>query len=99
MKGKKIFDLDYRQAKDYFACSVEDLEFLNSLSEEEKEGYHLEVTIDFDEKITTYAEGNWIKETEHLPLFNDKINNSIPQDDDFNGVCDFFKRNGGKIRW
>jgi len=69
---------------------VEDLEFLNSLSEEEKEDYHLKVTLDLNEKIATYEEGSWTKATDNLPLLNNRINNSVPKEDDFEGVCNFF---------
>jgi len=92
MKGIKVFDLGYEEAKEYFAYDAEGLEFLESLPGDERENYHLKITIDFDKKITWYQEGNWYHESEHLLLMNDKINNAQEVEDNFGGVLDFLKR-------
>lgn len=92
MRGIQIFNFNYEEAENYFDVDAEHLEFLKSLSDEEKENYHLRVTIDHDNQSAYFEVGNWAQESNHLVLFNNEINNTIPMQDDYDGVLDFLKR-------
>lgn len=92
MKGIQVFDLNYEEARKYFDVDANNLEFLKSLSDEDKGNYHLRVTVDHDNQSAYFEVGNWIHESDNLALFNNQINNTIPIEDDYNGVLNFLKR-------
>jgi len=91
MKSIQTFDLNFEEAKNYFDADADNLEFLESLSKDEKENYHLRITINHDNQSAYYEAGNYEHESEHLALFNDRINNTTPTEDDYDGVVDFLK--------
>jgi len=91
MKGIQEFEFDYNEAKKYFSMDAEVLEFLESLTPYEREGYRLVVIVDHDKKAAEWADGHFWKNTEHLPQLGNGINNAVFTEDDYEGVINFLK--------
>lgn len=90
-------NLDYKDAIKYFAIDFDTLEFLKSLTEDEKDNFNMCVKLDPKTEGVQYIYGHAFGNSEHLKQFGNGINNATWQDDDYEAVKEWATENN--IEW
>ena len=61
-------------------------EFLENLDEEERENIHFTSIINIKEKTAKYRIGSYLNYSQFFARYSDSIDNTVDEDDDFDGV-------------
>ena len=89
-----IYELDggYKLAKKYFEADADMYELLENLDEEEKENVHFTSIVNTREKWAKYRIGSYLQHSKYFARYGNGIDNTIDEDDDFEGVIDLVVR-------
>ena len=85
--------IDYNGAKSYFALDADTLEFLGTLTDDEKENFNMCVLFYPEKEMVQYTYGNAFEKSEHLEQFGNGIDNTVWQDDDYEAVKEWATEN------
>lgn len=84
----ETYKLSFGEAREYFDTDLETLEFLEALTEDEKNNFNMLVHVDTTAQHVSYVYGHTHRNSPHLPQVGNGIMNGVWEDDDYSGAIE-----------